>query len=70
MASDNELVAPRPLSERDLAALRALVAGQLNVAGSPASQEDEEDARDLIDYAVDMVKRGKNVGSAVEEVSC
>ncbi|KAL9184887.1 hypothetical protein ACHAXT_002664, partial [Thalassiosira profunda] len=68
MAPDNELVAPRPLSERDLAALRALVAGQLNVAGSPASQEEEEDARDLIDYAVDMVKRGKNVGSAVEEL--
>lgn len=62
--TDNELVAPRPLTETDASHLRTMFELQLHIA----DEEAKEDAADLIDYALDMVKRGKNVGSVVEEV--
>lgn len=63
--TDNELVAPRPLTSSDTGHLRTIFELQLHIT----NQEDEDDAADLINYALDMVGRGKNVGSVIEEVS-
>lgn len=43
-------------------------ADETTAAAAAASQEDIEDAIDLIDYALDMIERKKNVGSIVQEV--
>ena len=63
--TDNELVAPRPLTKSDMSHLRTMFELQLHITDEAA----QEDATDLIDYALDMIGRGKNVGSVVEEVS-
>ena len=63
--TDNTLVTPRPLTSSDMTHLRSMFELQLTIK----TEEDEEDAVDLINYALDMVNRGKNVGSVVEEVS-
>ncbi len=63
--ADNTLVASRPLSTDDKSYLRSLFGLHLIIRTS----DDEGDAVDLLDYALDMVGRGKNVGSVVEEVS-
>ena len=71
----------RQLTPQEITQLRTLFEVQLfgtaitNITSSsadetaaPASQEDIEDAIDLIDYALDMIERKKNVGSIVQEV--
>lgn len=65
---DNELIAPRPLSSGDISYLRAVFELQLDLPDE-ADENAREDAETLIDYALDMIQRGKNVGSVVEEVS-
>lgn len=66
---DNELIAPRPLSSGDISYLRAVFELQLDLPDDEADENAREDAETLIDYALDMIQRGKNVGSVVEEVS-
>ena len=63
--ADNTLVALHPLTSDDKSYLHSLFELQLIIRTS----DDEEDAVDILDYACDMVGRGKNVGSVVEEVS-
>ena len=45
--------------------LRKLLKTKLNIP----SDDHEEDASDLLDYAMDMIEDGKNVGHVAEEVS-
>lgn len=63
--TDNTLITPRPLTPSDISHLRNMFELQLTIQ----TEEEKEDAVDLINYALDMVGRGKNVGSVVEEVS-
>ena len=67
----------RQLTPQEITQLRTLFEVQLfgtaitNITSSAdetSSQEDIEDAIDLIDYALDMIERKKNVGSIVQEV--
>ena len=62
---DAKLAAPRDLSTDETAELRTLLKHQLSIN----SDDDEEDADNLLDYAVDMIKSGENVGHVAEEVS-
>lgn len=62
--TDSELVLRRPLTSGDRSHLRAMFELQLDVTDDAS----REDANDLIEYALDMVGRGKNVGSVMEEV--
>eukprot|EP00581_Thalassiosira_minuscula_P015519 CAMPEP_0183728434 /NCGR_PEP_ID=MMETSP0737-20130205/28046_1 /TAXON_ID=385413 /ORGANISM="Thalassiosira miniscula, Strain CCMP1093" /LENGTH=652 /DNA_ID=CAMNT_0025960373 /DNA_START=122 /DNA_END=2080 /DNA_ORIENTATION=+ len=61
---DGELFAPRSLNISDISHLRTMFELQLHIT----DDGDEADATDLIDYAIDMIRRGKNVGSVVEEL--
>eukprot|EP00581_Thalassiosira_minuscula_P007709 CAMPEP_0183710704 /NCGR_PEP_ID=MMETSP0737-20130205/6370_1 /TAXON_ID=385413 /ORGANISM="Thalassiosira miniscula, Strain CCMP1093" /LENGTH=2090 /DNA_ID=CAMNT_0025939029 /DNA_START=109 /DNA_END=6381 /DNA_ORIENTATION=- len=62
--ADPDLVAPRPLTQSDMAHLRTVFELQLRIT----DRASEEDASDLLDYALDMIGRGKNVGSVMEEL--
>ena len=69
----------RELTPQEITQLRTLFEVQLfgtaitndetAAAATTRSQEDIEDAIDLIDYALNMIERKKNVGSIVQEVS-
>ena len=62
---DDQLSAPRNLSEDEKAKLRGLLKTQLIIS----SDDDDVDADDLLDYAVDMIESGENVGHVTDEVS-
>ena len=62
---DDQLCAPRDLSEDETAKLRGLLKTQLIIS----SDDDDVDADDLLDYAVDMIESGENVGHVTDEVS-
>ena len=57
-----ETIPPRALTEDETEVLRKLLKTKLNI-------DHEEDASDLLDYAMDMIEDGKNVGHVAEEVS-
>lgn len=61
---DQLLASPRDLTEDETATLRELLQAQLSIA----SDDDQEDAENLLDYAVDMIDSGENVGHVTEEV--
>ena len=71
MSSNDELllVATRKLTENETNQLRSLLKSELNISNSSNSQQAEEDAADLLDYAFAMIANGKNVGYVAEEVS-
>ena len=62
---DEQLTAPRDLSPNEMASLRDLLKSQLVINGD----DDDEDAENLLDYAVDMIDSGENIGHVAEEVS-
>lgn len=62
---NNQLSAPRDLTEDESAQLRQLLKATLIIS----SDDDEEDAENLLDYAIDMIDSGENVGHVAEEVS-
>ena len=84
MNNNNSMIATttcsRQLTPQEITQLRTLFEVQLfgtaiahitssaDESAAAASQEDIEDAIDLIDYALDMIERKKNVGSIVQEV--
>lgn len=59
-----ELTAPHKLSKRETRRLRDLLKGELKIS----TDIDEDDADKLLDYAVDMVNRGENIGHITDEV--
>ncbi len=61
---DEQLTAPRELSPDETSALRDLLKNQLSIS----SDDDHEDADNLLDYAIDMIDSGDNVGHVTEEV--
>ena len=65
---DLDRVAPHELTKTDKLNLRALFEDELNITLNSTTGE-IEDAIDLVDYALDMVCRGKNVQSIIHEVS-
>ena len=62
---NNELIATRDLSPNEMGELRNLLKSQLSIS----NDDDEEDAENLLDYAVDMIESGEDVGHVAEEVS-
>ena len=61
----DEDLALKELSEDDAEKLRGMLKAQLG----DLSEEDEEDAEGLLDYAFDMIESGETVGNVTEEVS-
>eukprot|EP00584_Thalassiosira_punctigera_P025201 CAMPEP_0172576364 /NCGR_PEP_ID=MMETSP1067-20121228/137684_1 /TAXON_ID=265564 ORGANISM="Thalassiosira punctigera, Strain Tpunct2005C2" /NCGR_SAMPLE_ID=MMETSP1067 /ASSEMBLY_ACC=CAM_ASM_000444 /LENGTH=247 /DNA_ID=CAMNT_0013369031 /DNA_START=373 /DNA_END=1112 /DNA_ORIENTATION=- len=61
---DEDLTAPRDLAEDEAAFLREMLVASL-ILSSP---DDEEDAENLLEYAMDMVESGENVGHIVAEL--
>lgn len=59
-----ELTAPHKLSKRETRRLRDLLKGELKIS----TDKDEDEAEKLLDYAVDMVNRGENIGHITDEV--
>ena len=62
---DEQLSVPRDLSEDETIKLREFLRSQLSIS----TDDDEEDADNLLDYAVDMIESGENVGHVTDEVS-
>ena len=63
-----QLTSSRTLSSSEKAHLRSIFEEQLTIT-SNSNSDDIDDAIDLIDYGIDMVDRGKNVESVMQEVS-
>ena len=62
---DADLIAPRDLTEDEMDKLRGHLKSQLVISGD----DDDEDAENLLDYAVDMIESGESIGHVAEEVS-
>jgi len=63
-----QLTSSRTLTANEKAHLRSIFEEQLTIT-SNSNADDIDDAIDLIDYGIDMVDRGKNVESVMQEVS-
>jgi len=63
-----QLTSSRTLTTNEKAHLRSIFEEQLTITSS-SNADDIDDAIDLIDYGIDMVDRGKNVESVMQEVS-
>mmetsp|Transcript_10526 Transcript_10526/g.18485 ORF Transcript_10526/g.18485 Transcript_10526/m.18485 type:complete len:277 (-) Transcript_10526:445-1275(-) len=61
---DGSLIAPRDLSEDEIANIRDLLKSMLVIS----NDDDEEDAENLLDYAVDMIESGENIDHVTEEL--
>jgi len=55
---------PRELTPDEISKLRVMLKSKLNV-----TDDNEQDADDLCDYAIDMIEESKTVGNMVDEVS-
>ena len=64
MDEHHHLIAPRELSEDESERMRQLLKRHLVIA----NDDDDEDAENLLDYAVDMIDSGESVGHVTEEV--
>ena len=62
---NKSLKAPRPLTTTEIDSLRSLLKNSLNIT----SNDDEEDATNLLEYAFDMIEADENVGHIADEVS-
>ena len=60
-----ETVSPRELTEDELANMRTMLKALLKIPNDSY----QDDASDLLDYALDMIEEGKSVGHVCEEVS-
>ena len=61
---DEELATPRELSSDETAELRELLKGQLTIQ----TDDDGEDAENVLDYAIEMINNGESVGHVTEEL--
>ena len=61
---DDKLKAHRDLTMEELATLHELLEEELNIV----SDDDYEDAENLLDYALDMVDSGEIIGHITEEL--
>lgn len=62
------LILPQ-LSIKEEADLGKLIMFQLNISRSRRRLENEEDAENLVTYALELIKNGESVAMVVEEVS-
>jgi len=62
------ITTPRPLTSTDKYQLRYMFKEQLQITNN-STDDDKQDADDIIDFAFDMVDDGKTVGNIIEEVS-
>jgi len=58
---------PRALTEEEMESLRMMLKKKLHMGGGDSSAN--EDAEDLLDYAMEMIGEGQSVGCVTEEVS-
>ena len=63
-----QITTPRPLTSTDTYQLRYMFKEQLQITNN-STDDDKQDADDIIDFAFDMVEDGKTVGNIIEEVS-
>lgn len=60
----------RALTSMEQTKLRTLLYTQLNITTNNDDDEDDiNDAENILDYALDMINDGDNVGHVMEEVS-
>ena len=64
---DQQLSSPRPLSTVEVTTLRSLLMSQLIISND--NDDTKDDAENLLDYALDMINDGEDVGHVMEEVS-
>lgn len=57
---------PRALTEEEMESLRMMLKKKLHMSGDSSANEDAED---LLDYAMEMIGEGQSVGCVTEEVS-
>jgi len=60
-----DTTAPRELSQDEISSLHVLLKSKMNIS----NDSHEQDADDLIEYAIEMVGDGKTVGYITDEVS-
>ena len=65
---DPQLSSPRTLSPTEVTTLRSLLMSQL-IISDPNDDDTKDDAENLLDYALDMIGEGENVGHVTDEVS-
>lgn len=61
------LSTPRTLTATESSTLRSLLNSKL--LSSTSNDDHIEDAENILDYAIDMIEGGDNIGNVVEEVS-
>ena len=61
------LSTPRTLTATESSTLRSLLNSKL--LSSTSNDDHIEDAENILDYAIDMIEGGDNIGQVVEEVS-
>ena len=68
---DPQLSSPRTLSPIEVTTLRSLLMSQLIISSDPNDNDDDtkDDAENLLDYALDMIGEGENIGHVTDEVS-
>ena len=67
---DPQLSSPRTLSPTEVTTLRSLLMSQLIISSNEDDDDDtKDDAENLLDYALDMIGEGENVGHVTDEVS-
>eukprot|EP00581_Thalassiosira_minuscula_P011441 CAMPEP_0183728700 /NCGR_PEP_ID=MMETSP0737-20130205/28691_1 /TAXON_ID=385413 /ORGANISM="Thalassiosira miniscula, Strain CCMP1093" /LENGTH=1010 /DNA_ID=CAMNT_0025960711 /DNA_START=398 /DNA_END=3430 /DNA_ORIENTATION=- len=61
---DAQLTAPRTLTSGETEKLRKIIKAQLSIE----SDDDDSDAENMVDYAVDMIEEGENIGHVTDEL--
>jgi len=64
----DDISAPRPLTPEESSELHALLKSTLKLSNSPCAIQAEEDAKDLLNYAFDLIGDGETVGDVLEEL--
>ena len=65
---DPQLSSPRTLSPTEVTTLRSLLMSQLIISNND-DDDTKDDAENLLDYALDMIGEGENIGHVTDEVS-
>lgn len=64
----DDISSPRPLTEDEAAELKALLKPHLKLNNVSCPFQADADADDLLNYALDMIEDGENVGKVLEEL--
>jgi hypothetical protein len=67
--NDMDLSAPRTLTGAEINSLTALLRSHLQLSNSSCALQAEEDATDLLNYALEMIGDGYTIGKVLEELS-